>query len=188
MEGRERSNVYSRVMSAEHAPGAASREAEALVQRYRAPLQRFFERRLRDRSEAEDLAHEVLVRLIRQRSLAQTTRPAYIFLTARSVLLDKARKDRVRVRASPNGPDGDGLDAEAPSAERVYAGQARVERVSQLLAQLSPRVRQVFLMHRIEGLAYSEIARTLGITMSTVEKHIMAALRFLVEHTDEECK
>jgi RNA polymerase sigma-70 factor (ECF subfamily) len=53
------------------------------------------------------------------------------------------------------------------------------------MAQLTPRVREVFMMHRVEGRAYSEIARALGISVSTVEKHMMAALRFLVQHAEE---
>jgi RNA polymerase sigma factor (sigma-70 family) len=158
-------------------------EADALVRQYREPLKRFFERRLRDRAEAEDLAQEVLLRLTRQRSLVRQTRPAYIFLTARSVLLDKVRRNRVRERADVPGNDESAL--EVPSAERVYSAQERVRRVEQLLEALTPRARQVFMMHRIEGLAYTEIAQALGITMSTVEKHMTAALRFLVQHADE---
>jgi len=40
-------------------------------------------------------------------------------------------------------------------------------------------------MHRVEGLSYSEIAGSLSIAVSTVEKHMIAALRFLVEHAAE---
>jgi RNA polymerase sigma factor (sigma-70 family) len=165
------------------AEGNAAAEADALVRQYREPLKRFFERRLRDRAEAEDLAQEVLLRLTRQHSLVRRTRPAYIFLTARSVLLDKVRRNRVRERAGAHENDDAGL--EVPSAERVYLAQERVARVEQLLEALTPRVRQVFMMHRVEGLAYTEIAQALGITMSTVEKHMTAALRFLVQHADE---
>jgi RNA polymerase sigma factor (sigma-70 family) len=158
-------------------------EADALVRRYREPLKRFFQRRLRDRAEAEDLAQEVLLRLARQHSLVRQTRPAYIFLTARSVLLDRVRRDRVREQGGLHENDDSAL--EVPSAERVYSAQERVARVEKLLEALTPRAREVFMMHRIEGLAYTEIARALGITLSTVEKHMSAALRFLVQHADE---
>jgi RNA polymerase sigma factor (sigma-70 family) len=158
-------------------------EAEALVGHYREPLRRFFERRLRNRADAEDLTQEVLVRLTRQRLLIRQTRPAYIFLTARSVLLDQLRRNRVRALGDQHQED-DAL-IEAPSAERVCVAQERVQRVSQLMERLTPRTRQVFTMQRIEGLTYTQIAHALGITMGTVEKHMTAALRFLVQHLDE---
>jgi RNA polymerase sigma-70 factor (ECF subfamily) len=164
------------------ADGDAS-EADALVRQYREPLKRFFERRLRDRADAEDLAQEVLLRLTRQHSLVRQTRPAYIFLTARSVLLDRVRRNRVRERGDLH--ESGELALEVPSAERVCSAQERVVRVEKLLEALTPRARQVFMMHRVEGLAYTEIAQALGITMSTVEKHMSAALRFLVHHANE---
>jgi len=158
-------------------------EADALVGRYREPLRRFFERRLRSRADAEDLAQDVLVRLARQRLLVSQTRPAYIFLTARSVLLDQLRRNRVRMRGDP--PSEDEALREAPSAERVCVAQERVQRVAQLMERLTPRARQVFTMQRIDGLTYTEIAQALGITMGTVEKHMSTALRFLVQHLDK---
>ncbi|MGH6781447.1 MAG: sigma-70 family RNA polymerase sigma factor, partial [Sphingomonadaceae bacterium] len=60
----------------------------------------------------------------------------------------------------------------------------RLERVRLGLAELSPRTRQIFLMHRIDGLKYREIADELGITMSAVEKHIAKAALFLAEWTE----
>jgi RNA polymerase sigma factor (sigma-70 family) len=158
-------------------------EADALVRQYRAPLKRFFERRIQDRANAEDLAQEVLLRLARQHSLVRQTRPAYIFLTARSVLLDRVRRNRVREQGGLH--ENDESQLEVPSAERVCLAQERLARVEKLLEELTPRAREVFMMHRVEGLAYTEIAQALGITTSTVEKHMSAALRFLMQHAHE---
>lgn len=157
----------------------------ALSHRYRVPLVRFFERRLHNRADAEDLAQEVLLRLARQQTRIANPRPAYIFLAARSVLLDKVRKDRLQQRFVTESQPGDENIVDAPSAERVYSARERVERVNHLIARLTPRTREVFVMHRIDGLTYSEIAQALGIALSTVEKHMIAALHYLVQHSDE---
>src|SRR5262245_35781052 len=97
-------------------------ETDALVRQYREHFKRFFERGRRDRPEAEDLAHEVLLELARQNSFAIQARPAYIFLTARSVLLDNVRRNRVRERICALHENHESA-MEVPSAERVYSAQ-----------------------------------------------------------------
>lgn len=51
-----------------------------------------------------------------------------------------------------------------------------------LVAQMPPMRRRVFLMSRQYHLSNKQIAEELGISVSTVETHIMLALRFLHEH------
>lgn len=52
----------------------AQSEADLLVAHHREPLKRFFERRLRNRADAEDLTPEVLERLARRRLLIRAAR------------------------------------------------------------------------------------------------------------------
>jgi RNA polymerase sigma factor (sigma-70 family) len=179
----DRSTAARASAAPEQGPSVTQDDAEAFSRRYRLPLLRFFQRRLHNRADAEDLAHEVLLRLARQR--ARNPRPAYIFLAARSVLLDKVRKDRLRQRFAGDSHTLDENVIAVPSAERVYSARERVKRISELIEGLTPRAREVFVMHRIDGMAYSEIAQALGIAVSTVEKHMISALRYLVQHADE---
>jgi len=44
------------------------------------------------------------------------------------------------------------------------------------LRELSPRRREVFILHRIEGYSFAQIARKLGITVSMAEKHAAKAM------------
>ena len=46
-----------------------------------------------------------------------------------------------------------------------------------MLGELPERTRVVFLLHRFEELKYAEIARRLEISVSSVEKHMMEAMR-----------
>ena len=49
---------------------------------------------------------------------------------------------------------------------------------------LSPRQREVFLLNRIEGYSFIQIAERLGITLSMVEKHAAKAVLFLTDWMD----
>jgi RNA polymerase sigma-70 factor, ECF subfamily len=50
-----------------------------------------------------------------------------------------------------------------------------------LAARLAPRQRATFILKEIEGLETAEIARTLGVTESTVRNHLLQARRILRE-------
>lgn len=49
----------------------------------------------------------------------------------------------------------------------------------QALFTLPYRCREVYLLNRINGMSYAQIARHCGISAKTVEKHIACALRGL---------
>ena len=73
-----------------------------------------------------------------------------------------------------------------PLHTEVLAAQERLERIMAALESLGPRTREIFLMHRLDGLKYREIAARLDITVSAVEKHIAKASLFLVNWVEEE--
>ena len=60
-------------------------------------------------------------------------------------------------------------------------GRERLQQLNAGLEALSPRVREVFLLHRLEGLSYQQIAQQLTLSPSTVEKHIAKASLFLFD-------
>ncbi|MOA32800.1 RNA polymerase sigma factor [compost metagenome] len=47
-----------------------------------------------------------------------------------------------------------------------------LERLSAVIATLSPRCQQVFVMHKIHELPQKEVAVQLGISLKAVEKHL----------------
>lgn len=66
---------------------------KALADQFGGTLLRFFERRVKDRAEAEDLVQEVFVRLIKRGDIVQLEDVrGYLFETAASVIVDRARK------------------------------------------------------------------------------------------------
>lgn len=131
---------------------------------------------------AEDYLHSAFLRLEEYRRANDVQNPAgFLIRTAVNIAADEARRPVSRM-ADPRPVDElvDIADSE-PLADEVLAARTRLERVKAGLAQLSPRTREIFLMHRVEGLKYRQIAVELGITVSAVEKHVAKAALFLAE-------
>src|SRR3546814_300997 len=104
---------------------------------------------------------------------------AYIFQTASSVLRDHLRRERVRGAVIERDPaDFENVGVEL-GPDRVLQARDEIARVVQALGELPERTRDIFLMRRYEGLAYSEIACRVGISVSALEKHMAKAVAHL---------
>lgn len=142
-------------------------------------------RATRGSAEAEDYLHSAFLRLEDYRQTHAVENPAgFLVRAAVNIAADEARRPAART-ATPR-PVDELIDmaADEPLADEVFAARKRLERVKAGLDQLSPRTREIFLMHRVEGLKYREIAAGLGITVSAVEKHVAKAALFLADWTE----
>jgi RNA polymerase sigma-70 factor (ECF subfamily) len=57
--------------------------------------------------------------------------------------------------------------------------------IEQVIEELPPRCRKIFLLNRRSGLSYSEIARTLDISLSTVSTQMGRALRHFQKYLSD---
>lgn len=71
--------------------------------------------------------------------------------------------------------------ADEPPADDVVAGRQRLALMLAALDELPPQQRQAFRLHKLEALSQAETAQILGVSRSSVEKYIAAALKHLVE-------
>jgi len=161
-----------------------SEQPDALEHRFRqlrGPLLAWFRRRLGDTSEAEDLVQESFMRITLrgdQASLAHFE--AYLYRTARSVLSDRLRRRTVRQAEAhvPLEPERD----ETPGSDALAAllARERLGRVSARLEALPERTRAIFILCRLDGLRYAEIATRFDISVSAVQKHMLRAIEALL--------
>ena len=162
-----------------HPPGDAEAFLRRLSEAYRQPLQRYFQRRVATREEAEDLTQEVFLRLVRRPDAEQIDNPeAFLFRTAVNLLRDRARRGKTFF--SHLAEISDHQDRfEALSPERVLEGRQSLNSALRILEELDERTRDVFILHRLEGLKYAEIANLYGVSVSSIEKYIIKALAHL---------
>lgn len=144
--------------------------------RWQRSLLRYLRDLLAKREDAEDVAQETYVRLVRAASLEQSEARvrAFMFKVATNLAYDRFRQRRSR------GPHEDtelGVLADGtPPAERIVAMEQSIAIVERTLLALSPRCRQVFLLRVSAELSYEAIAERLGVSKRTVEREMQAAL------------
>lgn len=148
---------------------------DAVVAEFRAPLLRFFQRRVGAGEDADDLVQDVFSRLAAQDLASIENVQGYLFQTAANVLRDKARRASVRSIVAP-APEGFDVEDEAGfSPERILQSREAVRMMVAALYELPDTVRIVFSHYHFDGIAQVEIARRLGLSLSTVEKHMARA-------------
>ncbi len=133
------------------------------------------------RNDSEDLLHTAYIRLEKYRAQHRVDSPAgFLVRTAINIGVDNHRHANYLSEEGINAETFEIID-DAPLQDEVIEARERLHRVEYGLARLSPRTREVFLMYRIDGLKYREIAVQLGISESAVAKHIAKAALFLTE-------
>jgi RNA polymerase sigma-70 factor (ECF subfamily) len=131
--------------------------------------------------DAEDLLHSAYVRLEQYSATNTVTNPAaFLVRTAVNIGIDNYRHDR-RIYGAARVPVPDREDTAAPADEVVVAKEL-LSRVVSGINCLPDRTRDIFLMHRIDKLEYSEIARRLDISESAIEKQMAKAMLTLADY------
>ena len=155
-----------------------------LAGRYRATVNAYFTRRVRNWDEAEDLTQEVFLRVSRlEQPHGIRAAGAFVFQVARNLVRDRARAEKSRgERYAEVARRND--SAEELSPERVIQGRETLRSVLTALGRLNEQTRDIFLLHRLENMKYHEIAKLYGISASAVEKHMMKALASVAKHMD----
>lgn len=143
-------------------------------------------RRASSASEAEDLVQEAYLRLAERSRGAPVRNPeGFVFRTAVNLAVSDHRAATRHGKAHADHAIAALLQPQAASQHEVIAARERLRLVEQAIGELPPRAREVFLLHRVEGLKYSEIARSLEISVSAVEKHMARALTHLANRLVE---
>jgi RNA polymerase sigma factor (sigma-70 family) len=161
------------------APGSTA-SLDALAERWRTPLRRFFAKRVRPGQDPDDLTQEVFARLAAREGQPEVENPeAFLFQIAQNLLRDEARRESTRRAGAETLLHHGEANFEELSPERVLRGKEHVKALAAALNELPERTRAIFVLHRFEELKYSEIAARLGISTSLVEKSMMDAIRHL---------
>ncbi|MGQ8336477.1 RNA polymerase sigma factor [Sunxiuqinia sp. A32] len=129
-----------------------------------------------DRDLATDVAQDVFMRLWEKQLKWEGKKTlGLLYKIASDEFISKYRRQRLELdyrKGIEFGQDDDSPDEQLQYNEM----KGKYEKA---LAELSEKQRIVFLMSRMDGLKYQEIAQRLGISVKAVEKRMKVALRDL---------
>lgn len=132
-------------------------------------------RRVRCRDQAQDLAQDTFVRVLRARSATDIREPRdYLSTIAKGLVIDWYRK-RALERAYLDVL-AMLLEAEMPSLEAQSVWLEALAEIDRMLDGLNPRVRKVFLLSQLDGFTYAEIAARLGVSKRTINSDMALAM------------
>jgi RNA polymerase sigma factor (sigma-70 family) len=137
--------------------------------------------RLRSVHEAKEVAQEAYVRLLQlQNPGAPSLLRAYLFKTATHLAIDRLRHRAVQQSAERgelfDGLMGGATDNDDP-AQQLEARE-RTEHLLEFLQELPVKCREVFELHRLEGLTQHEVGARLGLSERMVRRYVTYAMLY----------
>lgn len=145
-------------------------------------LSRFLLRFLDRPEDVQDVMQEAYLRVHKADRKSKIRTPAaFLYKTARNLAINEnARHHNSRTRTVADFDDlsstivEKGPEFEAELSEELSAA-------IKALDSLSPRVRETYVLRKIHGMSQKEVAAHLGISVSTVEKHVARGLTVLAQ-------
>jgi RNA polymerase sigma factor (sigma-70 family) len=143
-------------------------------------LMQYLRHNWRESSDAEDLRQEIYIRVCQaaRKEIPKPTK-SFVFMTARNLLIDKARKKHVVPMEVVTDLDALEIAVDVPGPDRNVIARDELRRLQAALDQLPPRCREAIVLGRIEGLTGREIARRMGIAETTVSEHLTTGMHAL---------
>lgn len=142
---------------------------------------------IKNDSDAEEIVQEVFVKIWESRGHIDNFSlfDSYLFTIAYNKTISFIRKRLSEKRYIDHVKSLQNIDE---NTEPFDDSEFKIlsKQVNTLVDQLPPRQKEVFTLHRQEGLAYKEIAEKMNISKNTVENHMARALKFLRQHLNKE--
>lgn len=150
-------------------------QIEVLYSNHHGWLQGWLRGKLGSAFDAADLAHDTYLRILaRGRAPRPEESRQHLAQIANGLMVDLFRRRHIEaayLEALAHLPP-----AAMPTPEtRALIIEALTE-IDTILASLPAKVREAFLLCKVEGLDYREIARRLDVSVSSVEKYMVRAL------------
>jgi RNA polymerase sigma-70 factor (ECF subfamily) len=150
---------------------------------HEAVLMSFLSRVWPHRDERDDIRQETYARVYESARKVRPQLPkAFLFSTARNLMTDRIRRDRVvSIKAGGENEWSNVLVDEISPEQRASADE-ELARLARAFDRLPAKCREVVWLRRVKGLSQKEASRKLGISDKTIQKHLTAGVRQLTQY------
>ena len=155
-----------------------------LVGQHGTALEKYLARKLNSPEDAAEVAQESFLRLHRMQSPQNLDNArAFLFQVASNLAIDQLRRRTLYFRFLNTEKSlfegGEPVDSNAigASPEQILAAREKLSLIYGAVDELPFKVKQAFLLHRHRGMSYQDIATDMEVSVSSVEKYILEALK-----------
>lgn len=135
----------------------------------------FLRKKLGCTYQAADLTQDTFIKVMLKEDLDDVTQPrAFITHIAHGVMVNHVRRKEIEkaylayISYQP--------ESQYPSPETKAIVLETLFQIDEMLDGLKAKVKKAFLLSQLEGLSHGEIAKEMGMTVSSVRKYIAKAL------------
>ncbi len=142
-------------------------------------LKRFLSRFFSRAQDVDDIAQETFLRAFAAEADRDVLTPrAFLYRIARNLALnERAKHANTTTGSIEDYPDPSVLGAgDQVSGEDLIEGRRKMAIFAEAVSSLPPQCRRVFMLRKVHGLSQKDVAEKLGISASTVEKHVALGL------------
>lgn len=152
------------------------------VRDHRSPVAAFLVKRGASVDDANDIVQETMIKLMRYQDQSAAAWRILLYRIAINAFNDHLRRTRADPMHGALAMDDMELPSLEPTHERRVSAERDLVLIREAIAALPTRCRQVYLLNRIDGLSYSQIARQRGVSVKAVEKSMTRVLGLLRGH------
>jgi RNA polymerase sigma-70 factor (ECF subfamily) len=164
----------------DHRPEGKNQGANVLsaFQLHHLSLKRFIGRYLNNAHDIEDVTQEAFLRAYRAEKDKPIEQPkSFLFRIAHNVAITKLTKKSHQIIDYIADIDESAVVWLEGSLEEQVMAEETIAIHCEAVAHLPAQCRRVFLMRKVHGMSHKEISVELGISISTVEKHMSKGVR-----------
>jgi RNA polymerase sigma-70 factor (ECF subfamily) len=149
-----------------------------LASRHSSQLRSYLSRFTTSKADIDDWIQESLLRVFAASKNCKLDDPAaYLFRTARNVALKRLSHRKVKQLATPQVEQLTVARLQSRPMHQLLQSSNDIAELFSVVARLPERCREVFVLCKLDGYSYSAAAEQLGVSVNTVEKHMVKALR-----------